>query len=336
MKHLHRLTYNTLSKKPHRYTYQFGMTKNILIEISKNAVSISAELNNVYDAKEMCSNNCYLFPDAIRKALLLHILIYSQGISVKTIKVQIDNNEERINISGATKPYCLISDRGLISEIPSCWNNVSIISNILKQTQSKADSRMAALYAYICGKDKIFETERFLYFWMAFNGLYGYLSKCISLSINQQINKEYRQIKYMQQFLGVGDETISDKQEKSKIANEVIAVLKRNKQITSAELKNNDNKTQQIIKSLLVRQNGDPYNLTAYGYLLTQLTYYFRCNLFHAGKPMALIAFENDNQLAILKILNSLLEEYLDENLSKWFDNNFLENDLKCFIESCQ
>ena len=99
------------------------------------------------------------------------------------------------------------------------------------------------------------------------------------------------------------------------------------------EIKENNLPNQ--IQRFLVKQNGDPYDLTALGYVLTQLTYYYRCNLFHASKPMALISFADENRLVILRILNNLLEEFLDENLPKWFDDNYIENNVKPFVRTC-
>ena len=318
MKHLHCLTYNSLGKKPHVFTYQFGNTKNVMIRVSYNAVSISARLSNQYDAHEMSSNNCYLFPDAIRKALLVHILLYSKNISIKTISVRIDEKEDLIEVSDKSKPYSLISTGVLERRIPSIWNDPSIIQNILKQTQSNADSRMAALYAYVCSKDKQFETERFMYLWMAFNGLYGSLSKLISKQMNQAIKREYKQIIHMLQFLSIGNETIKE-EDKSRIAHEVIALLIKHGPILRSDfMRTEENSISNQIIGALFKQNGDPYDLTAYGYVLTQL-----------------ISFADDSQLVILRILNILLEEFLDNNLHKWFDDEFLEKELNPFIKTC-
>lgn len=335
MKHLHRLTYNSLGKKPYVFTYQFGNTKDVTIQISKNAVSINADLNKLYDPKEMASNKCYLFPDAIKKALLLHILLYSKIISIKTISVQIDGDESKIEVSDNNKPYCLISAGSLERKIPSCWNNPQIIQNILKQTQSSADSRTAALFAYVYSKDKQFETERFMYLWMAFNGLYNYLSKQIPLSTKKRIRTEWEQILFLQKFFNIGKATIRE-EDKSRIAHEVVALIKKQEQIRICDLKEiKENNLPNQIQRFLVKQNGDPYDLTALGYVLTQLTYYYRCNLFHASKPMALISFADENRLVILRILNNLLEEFLDENLPKWFDDNYIENNVKPFVQTC-
>ena len=62
-------------------------------------------------------------------------------------------------------------------------------------------------------------------------------------------------------------------------------------------------------------------HLSAYGYLLTQLSYYFRCKIVHGSKPMLLFAYADDSELHCLQILNELLEKFIDEYLPKCFDN---------------
>ena len=63
------------------------------------------------------------------------------------------------------------------------------------------------------------------------------------------------------------------------------------------------------------------YDISVYGYLLAQFSYYFRCNIIHADKPLNLISYKDDHNLNCLRIINGLLEEFLDEHLTDIFDN---------------
>ena len=58
--------------------------------------------------------------------------------------------------------------------MPSNFIEQKTVEGILSKTKTTYDSRIASLYALICSKSKHYEAERFIYLWMAFNGMYGY------------------------------------------------------------------------------------------------------------------------------------------------------------------
>ena len=74
MKHKHILLFNSINNRYIKYTYNFGSTDGVELKICKNGFQITAELTKIYDKDEMLSGNTYLFPDAIRKALLIYLL----------------------------------------------------------------------------------------------------------------------------------------------------------------------------------------------------------------------------------------------------------------------
>ena len=53
--------------------------------------------------------------------------------------------------------------------------------------------------------------------------------------------------------------------------------------------------------------------------LLTDFSYYLRCKLFHANRPVELFSFSDDLEIKVLRIVNGLLEEFLDANLIRIF-----------------
>lgn len=93
MKHTHILLINRLGKDTVEYKYDFGSTKGIKMTLSEKGISISAELNKLYNEKEMLSGNSYLFPDSLKKALLLYLLKYGKALMIKSMTVKIDNAE---------------------------------------------------------------------------------------------------------------------------------------------------------------------------------------------------------------------------------------------------
>ena len=326
-KYIHKVIINNPKGRGKTYTYNFGRTKDIKITIYKGAICISAELTKMYDKNEMLEQDTYLFPDAIKKALLIYLITYSENISIKTIAVQIDDEyEDVVNTSnGEEIPILFLINGKLVREV--CKNfSVSEINGILSQTKSSADSRLASLMALITSKSKVSEAERFIYLWMAFNGMYGYFANRIADTHNCQIRREYKQIIYMQKLLGIGKETI-DEDDKSRLAYEVISLIRKYNcgKITRNSLENGKDMDfgNNILSVLKKKKTDDNYDISAYGYLLTQFSYYFRCNIIHASKPLALFSYTNDIELKCLKIINDLLEEFMDDNLHRWFDSKY-------------
>ena len=84
------------------------------------------------------------------------------------------------------------------------------------------------------------------------------------------------------------------------------------------------NELSQQISAALINASGEKYNLTAYGYLLTQLSYYFRCKIVHGSRPVLLFAHADNKDLHDLKVINDLLEEFIDSNLHAWFDAKYI------------
>lgn len=330
MKHLCFISFNTVSKQKQDYTYNFGNTKNVKISISKNAFSITAKMTKIYDKEEMLSGGTYLFSDAIKKAMLLHILKYSENLLIKTITFRIDDEEETLDFRKIPVVYSLVEGK-LERKLPKEWNAGGVSDFVLSQTKSSFDMRTSSLYAYICSKTKRYEAERFIYLWMAFNGMYGYFARMISEAYNLPIKKENRQIRYLQKLYDLGDEAIGSEDEKRAVAQKVASLIVHSTEITSKENLESENGRDfcEKVKGALKKEDGSFYNLTAYGYLLTQFSYYYRCSIIHANRPVSLFSFTNEADIVCLRTINNLLEEFIEENLPKWLDKEYVENYLK-------
>lgn len=180
-KHIHKIIINGNKCYKHKYNYNFSNTNNISIELSPDALCITAELTKVYNKNEMISQGCYLFPDAIKKALTLHLILFSKNVLIKKMMIQIDEECDVVidTTQGHVSPIFSMVERDLHNPIISKWNREEI-DGFLKLTKSSDDSRLAALNAFIISKSKFFETERFIYLWTAFNGMYNYYAKIVS------------------------------------------------------------------------------------------------------------------------------------------------------------
>ena len=95
--------------------------------------------------------------------------------------------------------------------------------------------------------------------------------------------------------------------------------------VTRYSLENGEHKEfSKQIETILYDDN-KRIDISSYGYLLTQFSYYYRCTFIHANKPIPLFSFNNEIELKSLKIINSLLEEFIENNLNKWFDSDYVK-----------
>lgn len=340
-KHVYKVIINCQEEKSLSYMYDYGNTKKIILTISKEAICIIAELAKEYDRHEILTYDGYLFPDAIKKALLIHLIKFSVNIMIKTILVQIDDDLQVVIDSekGQIPPICSMVVGELQHPFTEKWN-YSSIEGILTQTKSSYDSRTASLFALICSKNKRYEAERFIYLWMSINGMYSYFAKLVSETHdNIRIRKEYKQIQYFQRLFEIGDETIADEKEKRRIAQEVALLIKNNPcSITKAFLQSEKGMDfSKKIEALLVNpKNNKHYKISPYGYLLTQFSYYYRCNLVHADKPLALFSYSNEPDIHCLRTINELLEEFIEQNLNLWFSREYVDTKLRSLAKKIE
>ncbi len=51
-----------------------------------------------------------------------------------------------------------------------------------------------------------------------------------------------------------------------------------------------------------------------------------RCNIIHVDKPYALFSYAEESEIKCLKCINELLDEFIENNLHLWFDENYVAN----------
>ena len=321
----HSLTINTIGTEFNKFVYDFGQTKGVELIIAETGIQITAELTKSFDPIEMLCGDSYLFADGINKALLLYLIRFSKTLKIDALTLRIDNEEEIILLGQNADPpiYSMINGT-LHRPIPAEFSGEVITDQLLKMTKSKYDKRIAALFALLLSKSKIYETERFIYLWTSLNGMYSWISDFVAEANGvEKYRKEYKQIIAFQQFIDVGSGTIAEK-DKAPIAHRVVSILGNisNQRVSKADIESTE--LSQEISTALITASGEKYNLTAYGYILTQLSYYFRCKIVHGSRPVLLFAHADNKELHALKVINDLLEEFIDSNLHAWFDEKYI------------
>ncbi|MBQ8514041.1 MAG: hypothetical protein IJ496_01405 [Ruminococcus sp.] len=346
-KHEYEVRINTLPKKHSTYQYNYGHTKGIEISIGKDAAVIRAAMTAKYEARGLVCPENKTFSDALKKALLLHLILFSKNMEMKKMIVCADDTEEEIPVGDGEKNPLIYSlaARTLKKPFPAAWNNKAFIEKILSLTKSGYDSRVASLFALICAKGKLQETERFIYLWMAMNGVYSYFRVLMNTEENVKRNGgreiakwEWKQIRALKLLYNLGLDMVESKRDKKIISQDVVSVLRKwdGEPITEESLENgrhqalaNEIRDKLWAREPDSREKRHALEMSAYGYLLLELTYYYRCNVVHAEKPVTLFYYENEHELTSLRIMNQIMEDFLDAHLYQWFDQAYIDNTLQ-------
>ena len=194
-KYLHVMELNTPLAVCEEFLYSYGNTKDIRLELSKTGIRITFSFNKVYSKDDMLGyGKFYIFPDAIKKALLLYLVKFSKNLDLTAIRLKIDGGEVVIDVKDTPLVYSLVNG-SLLRQMDSSFQNKAVLDGIIGFTKSKQDHRMASLFALLCSKSKIYEAERFIYLWMAFNGLYSFFGEKAA---------DIRNLKSLQEAQGIG------------------------------------------------------------------------------------------------------------------------------------
>lgn len=326
-----------LNEKPSEnesYTCKCSNTKDIEVFISKNGIAIKAQIGKEYEKEKLLAADCYLFPNVIKRALLVYLIKYSEMLNVKTIEIIRDN--ENIYFGKNDVITSLIEEK-LERKFSNNWNDICVLQELLSQKKSDGGNELlASVYALAYSKNKSTEIERFQYLWMSLNGMYNFLGSQInSILLNKRSKKgktgDKAYMDYMLKYYNMPGKTFN-RNRRAEVDNYVISLLKNVKGIITKESLNGVHKElAQKIENIISKDN--ECKLNAYGFLLLSLSYSFRCNMFHANRPISLFSYADDYVVKCFKIINYLLEDFLEEKLWKFFDDDYNKSSLKLDIE---
>ncbi len=328
--------------------YIFSNTADIKICVSRKGFSLEVDRTVNKEATSLIWDP--LFRDAIKKAARIQLIKYGK-ISGEDVNVTIDDVDFCIYDRRQKAPEQLIySLCGTQLQRPMVgdWTEESI-RRILTVTKSRTNRLDAALDALLLAKSKLFETERFVYLWMAINGLYGYAAEKAAGYMsgkNEQnwIRKEYAQIKFYSMLLDYS--LRQPKEDKEKVIQNLELVLAGISHVeidvTIKAIKNNDVNNYYVreISAIFAKNGISEGKMHPYASLLLYMPYHIRCKYFHGECAVPLICFENEHPLPVLRVLNNLMEKYLDKSIPKWFDEVFYKTDIlpriQLLAENCK
>lgn len=309
---------NEAKGKP--YFFQYGNTKNIELVLLRDSACIRKSFNKDYRNNLKPDSYLFnLFKEGMKRISLLHILYYQKQIKVKSTQLRVTGPggvEEIYDLTNYFILYSLTSS-GLLRSISKEWRNQDVLQNVLRFQKSKTDlaRSTAALYAYLYSKTKSYETERFSFLWMAMNGLYG--------AMKPEVSSDRSQMSNLIQVFHLGSAALT-KETRDEICQLVYIKMKDIEgKVTEGSLGGEHKELAEYISRNIPidKQTKKPFDLSPYGFLLTDFPYYLRCKLFHANRPVELFSFSDDLEIKVLRIVNGLLEEFLDDNLIRIFSD---------------
>ncbi len=342
MKTLYRVYSGKVPKTIKPLVYQFGRTPDIYMTVSKNGFTVEVSRSVKKEGYRLLDD--LLIRDAIRKAARIQLIRYG-AISVSSIYAEINGKKTCLYDSTTKNQEALIYSlcgNSLYRKLSTFWED-DAIKRVLSVPKSRTDRRDAALDALLVAKAKEYETEKFIYLWMSMNGLYGYAAEIASKYMKSKreqkwINREYAQIKFFAMLNGYAY-CFNNEQEAQvvrKLENLLGKIAESQIESLLEAVKTNEKGNVFVVEIITILKDSGIAEeaIHPYAVLLLYLSYKIRCKYFHAEKGVPLICFKNEHPLPVLRMLNVLLEDYIDNNLHKWFDEKlFNERINPCIIE---
>ncbi len=335
------------------FTFRYGTIKQP-IKLSLRYGELSAEIHlsgqkqpdQIFTEK----NNC--FSEALKKGMLFHLLIYSEPLSAKDTSVTIDGKkaDPKEWKAGTDSPVInsIIIDK-LNPALSLNWRRADkVYKYFLENPKSKQDELAASLYAFLCSRSKKNESERFFYLWMSMNGLYNFLAGKYKEKLKKKIQEEKgisdkeadkelkniplgsdnNKILLLEKAELWGKDLVT-RNERPDLADKMESILKEG----GYENAN----VEELLKEGLSLKSGkkEPEvskDIKKEAYLNLWYPYYLRCNLFHANQPLPLFSMEKEVEIRRLRFFNARLNNYLDQHLWQYFNEDHYDKKLDRLI----
>lgn len=310
MKYTYRLTINSDDfNSKEIITFPYASNK-VDIVVKNGKAKATTVIGKDYLQEDIANSYlCKLMREAISRINIIHSLKFGKSISINSLNLsKYLGDKKKFELDLIAIIDCLFSYDKLIGEIPESLKTEENLRKIVSNYKTKQAGREAAIYAYLFSKTKSYPPEKFIYLWMTLNGVYNYMFKTGKGRDRECINK-------LLQHYNLGNE-ISTRKKRAAIAIKIKQLLEQSGSVDSIldQLKDtNDNDLKSKIKEVLDKNK--LYNIQPYGYIIMDYAYYYRCNIYHADKPLPLSLCKDDSDYKSIAVINDLLEEFLDDKL---------------------
>ncbi len=337
MRHQYKLIINKEVQRGKKHEYSYGSTKSIRVQLCSERAVISFSQGVIRNSEEIINGNDKLCSDAIKKALLLHLLYYAKPLKIGRILFSVDGETKELynsKTNGESVLYSMITCP-LDYPLTKQWKQESIINMIMNTPRTGYDGRLNALVALLIAKSKDYRSEKFLYLWMAMNGFYNYLSRETKYlpECKYGFKQEWRQHELMCAVISekykVGD--LSDSEE-DRLYREGISDLNRLTKTPSEFydeilLMEDDGRFSGTI-------NGKAYQMSPLMFYSVWLPYKCRCKFFHANNAVPLFSFSEESTIKYLKYINCFVERFIETHLPEWMNEKEITESEKDILRS--
>lgn len=155
--------------------YAYGSTRTACIRISSKGAYVAVEMSKDYSKDILNSYAGNLIKEGIKRIEIAHVLKYAKPLKITDIQLVISDERTRRQINGIEELqniYCIVKD---ITHLPKTLGNHEVLQNIMQMTKTGEKERFACLYAYIYSYQQNNEVEKFVYQWIAINGMYSFV-----------------------------------------------------------------------------------------------------------------------------------------------------------------
>lgn len=324
MKHRYQLIINHGSTTRTPYAYSFGGTKGILFHLRKNCALIEFMQNAVHSANSIRTYGDHLCSDAIKKAMLIHLILYSKPLIIKSVQLDVDGEISDVTTSANNTIVFSMITGPLDSPMPQTFRTASVVNSLLNTVKSSYDGRHNALMALLLGKANPYRSEKSMYLWMAVNGFYGFLTQKANenaIDRKKRIKDEWQEQDLMCFVLGIGKASMSNtpREERTKIMQEAMSLLRKiniaPNVLYDCLMAGQESQITDELKKLLAE-----YKITMepFSFFCIWLPYQIRCKFFHSNTAMPLFSYADEPMMKVLYYTNYFVERLVEENLPMW------------------
>ncbi len=328
---LHEICINAIPKRAPMFSVTIGNKKQqtVTLRVGADKLSVSCELSTRSTPGSSLSAWSTALARGIKAAMLLHILQYGRELRVRKLFWRLGEGPLTEFIPEKSGPfvYSLLRSPGPY-RLSDDWKREEIVRTVLALSQKETDRRIAALYSYLMSKTERNQTERFRSLWTAMNGLYGFLT--YELLHKEKKTCETEQIRLLHSLYSNASYFVTEK-ERNLVAKKLDILVFRYPGI-ARELQDPASAAASEASAIILEGCADARSKGAadpFWHFLLHQSYYDRCQLFHAERPVKLLSFAEESEIILLRTLGNLMEDYLDRNLHRWFDEAYIEKTIR-------
>ena len=363
MKHTYKIFLNDkLPEYQDSKHYSFQRTSGILLELSPGHACVTIPTSIEKTQEDFLEFNTFIFRDAFRKAMQVHIILYGRDLFMNSVTFEIDGEGrtyKKKNPPGFPFVFSMLGGKEIKLVPKEAWE--ALIGEILKTPKSLQDQdlRFSAAFAYWAGLSRGYELDRFNNFWVAMNAYYSYFANLYhdrlkkDSKVPEQLaewNKEARLKKKYKKDITVED--LFYESENAKINFLAHWLTGMEAYFTSDERKGRNYAIERLLRELGTdddleelyeaawsgdseklerfaefKAQADSLNTDLFSLLLLFLPYHYRNAFFHGNKSLCLFMTFNDYEYTVLHAVNVFLDRFLRTAIPGMFSKKALEDE---------